>query len=268
MKIFKTTLCCCIAAAIASCSSDDPAPGLQPNLPGNNEVHVQRITHSGNIEGCYDWTFAYNGTRLAAAVGCLYNPTSVDIEYTSNLYYGPTTVSIANTGNLSMEVSLDANYHITYLTVNKDEYRFIYNEGRLTQWEKSVKDVNFGAEVSRARGYIEYENGDLKTITYSENNDDPTIYYCTPSTTFNTNGLLPEMISKQLGCFGFEHLYYAGLLGKATRHMVKTIQVDYPEESNMQDYELNFNYATNKEGQIKLCTFIVNGEAASTNYEY
>ena len=71
-----------------------------------------------------------------------------------------------------------------------------------------------------------------------------------------------------MGCFGFEHLYYAGLLGKATKHLVQTIQVDYPDEAKKDDFTVDFNYSTNKEDHIQLCTFILNGEAASVNYTY
>ncbi len=254
---------------MAACSSDEPTPVLlQPSLPGSSEVRVKSITHRGNINGCYDWQFGYSGTRLVSASASLYNPASVNIQYNSQLIYGESTVGISNSGNLSMGITLDESHRITYLTVNKDEYRFVYNEGRITSWDKIVKDVNFGADVSRARADIEYQNGDLKTITYYENNDAPTYYHFTPSETLNTNGLLPELMSKQIGCFGFEHLYYAGLMGEATKRLVKSIEIDYPEESGMQDYSLHFNYSVNKDGHVELCTFTYNGEAARADYTY
>lgn len=258
-----------IATLMASCSSDEPTPALvQPTLPGSSDVRVKSITHRGNMNGCYDWQFAYTGTRLTSASATLYNPTSVNIQYGSQLIYGENSVSIVNTGNLAMGLTLDENHNITYLTANKDEYRFVYNEGRLTAWDKIVKDVNFGADVSRARADIEYVNGDLKTIAYYENNDAPTYYRFTPSDIPNTNGLLPELMSKPFGCFGFEHLYYAGLMGNATKRLVKSIEIDYPEASGHQDYELHFNYSVNKDGMVELCTFTYNGEAARADYTY
>ena len=269
MKQKLTSLCIGITMLFTACSSDDPVPVLmQPTLPGTNDVKVKSITHRGNISGCYDWQFGYLGTRLTSASANLYNPTSVSIQYASQLIYGSTSVSILNSGNLTMAITLEENHYITYLTVNKDEYRFVYNDGRLVSWDKIVKDVNFGADVSRAHADIEYNNGDLKTISYYENNDAPTLYHFTPSELINTSGLLPEMVSKQLGCFGFEHLYYAGLMGKSTKRLIKTLQIDYSDESNMQDVELNFNYSTDKNGNVELCTFIYNNEAASANYTY
>lgn len=128
--------------------------------------------------------------------------------------------------------------------------------------------MNFGAEASHASARIEYKNGDISMITYSENNDAPIYYRCTPSSYYNVNGLLPETISKQLGCFGFEHLYYAGLLGKPSQHLLGSISVDYPAGMNKKDYKVDFNYSVNKQNQIQLCTFILDGEAVSVNYTY
>lgn len=270
MKILRTSFCVALAALMFSCSSEEPAPipNLQPKLPGSTENHVKSITHSGNIEGCYDWNFTYKDSRLTSATGTLYNPTTVAIQYTSNLLYSPDTIGIKNTGDLAMKVVLNSDNCIEYLLVNKDEYRFVYSEGRLVSWNKTIKDLNFGAEALHAYGSIEYNEGDIATITYAENNDDPTYYRCAPTAIYNTDGLLPETLSKQMGCFGFEHLYYAGLLGKATKHLVKSVQIDYPDEAKKDDYSVEFRYSTNKSDQIELCTFILNDEAVSVNYVY
>lgn len=270
LNFLHTACSLVIAAFLASCSSDEPAPtlNLQPHLPGNGTKPLKTIVHSGNIHGCYDWNMVYVDNRLTSATGLLYNPTSVAVEYSSSLTYSPDTVGVKNTGDLVMKITLNSDKLIETLLVNKDEYRFVYSEGRLVAWDKTIKDLNFGAEALHARATIEYRDGDIATITYSENNDDPSYYRCTPSAYYNTNGLLPETLSKQMGCFGFEHLYYAGLLGKATKHLVQTIQVDYPDEAKKDDFTVDFNYSTNKEDHIQLCTFILNGEAASVNYTY
>lgn len=270
MKLLHTTACLVVAAFMVACSNEEPAPkpNLRPDLPGSTETHIRSVVHSGSIEGSYDWEFEYVDERLVGGKGSLYNPTSHEVEYTSQLTYTPDNVTIANSGDLQMNVTLDENNFIETLTVNKDEYRFFYADGRLIAWEKTLKDINFGAEALHARGAIEYKDGDIATITYSENNDDPTYYHCTPSSLYNTNGLLPETLSKQMGCFGFEHLYYAGLLGKATKHLVRAIQIDFPEEAKREDYQIEFSYSTNREEQTELCTYNINGEAASVNYTY
>ena len=229
---------------------------------------VAKELKDGDIVSLYDWEFEYIDGRLVGAKGTLYNPTSHEVEYTSQLTYTPDSVTITNSGDLLMNVTLDENNCVESLTVNKDEYRFFYAGGRLIAWEKTLKDINFGAEALHARGAIEYKDGDIATITYSENNDDPTYYHCTPSSLYNINGLLPETLSKQMGCFGFEHLYYAGLLGKATKHLVHIIQIDFPEEAKREDYQIEFSYSTNREEHTELCTYNINGEAASVNYTY
>lgn len=270
LKLSHAAFCLVMAMFYASCSSEEPAPApnLQPNLPGNSTNPVKTILHSGSIQGCYDWNFVYNDDRMTSATGVLYNPANVAVEYTSRLTYSPDTVGITNTGDLSMKITLNSDNLIETLLVNKDEYHFVYSEGRLVAWDKTIKDLNFGVEALHARAYIEYKDGDVATITYSENNDDPSYYRCTPSAFYNTNGLLPETLSKQMGCFGFEHLYYAGLLGRATKHLVQTIHVDYPEEAKKDDFKVDFNYSSNKEDNIQLCTYILNGEAVSVNYTY
>jgi hypothetical protein len=48
-------------------------------------------------------------------------------------------------------------------------------------------------------------------------------------------------MSKQLGCLGFEHLYYAGLLGRPTTHLVKSISVSFPDGSQ-NNYKTEFSY--------------------------
>ena len=57
-------------------------------------------------------------------------------------------------------------------------------------------------------------------------------------------------------------------MGKATKHLVKAIQIDYPDEAKRDDYQIEFNYSTNKGDQTELCTYTINGEAASVNYFY
>jgi hypothetical protein len=258
------------AVLVASCSSEEPVPqpDVQPNLPGNGDAHVKTIVHSGNIQGVYDWNFEYKDMRLTAASGILYNPINVPVQYSSYLTYGKDSITIRNTSSMVMKVTLNADNLMESLLVNKDEYRFTYSDGRLVAWQKTINDMNFGAEASHASARIEYKNGNISKVTYSENNDAPIYYRCTPSSYNNVNGLLPETISKQFGCFGFEHLYYAGLLGKPTQHLLECIEVDYPSGMNKEDYKVDFKYSVNKLGQIQLCTFVLDDEAVSVNYTY
>lgn len=163
MKLLHTTACLVVAAFMVACSNEEPAPkpNLRPDLPGSTETHIRSVVHSGSIEGSYDWEFEYVDERLVGAKGSLYNPTSHEVEYTSQLTYTPDNVTIANSGDLQMNVTLDENNFIETLTVNKDEYRFFYADGRLIAWEKTLKDINFGAEALHARGALNIRTGTL-----------------------------------------------------------------------------------------------------------
>ena len=268
----KKNLCFCFLCCglvFTSCTSDDdPIPYVQPELPGHGIKPIKSIVHSGNVNNCYDWQFHYDGTRMVAADGSQYG-TLTPFAYRSYLYYTTQDVSVTNSNNMGMKLALNNELNITLLNVNMDEYTFTYNNKKqLVKWEAVFKDANFGAEASRAKANITYANGNIAKIEYAKNNDNPTVYTFTSAMAKNVNGLLPETMSVALGCYGFEHLFYAGLLGAPTENLVKTIEVDYPEESGLVDYTLNFTYATNSEGNTSLCTFKYNDEAVSVNYEY
>ena len=267
-KIFSLCFLAC-GLIFTSCSSDeDPIPYVKPQLPGDSTKPIKTIVHSGNINNCYDWQFHYDAQRMVAADGFQYN-SSMPNNYTSYLHYSTQSIEVTNSNTMSMKFALNANFNITLLNVNKDEYTFYYNEdNQLIKWEALFRDANFGAEVSRAKADITYTNGNISQITYIKNNDDPIIYTFTAANNKNINGLLPETMSPMLGCYGFEHLFYAGLLGAPSKNLVKTITVDYPEESDLEDYTLNFTYSTNHEGNTTLCTFKYNDEAVSVNYGY
>ena len=106
--------------------------------------------------------------------------------------------------------------------------------------------------------YTENENNPLNTVTLT----------FTPDERLNVNGLLPEGVTRQMGCLGFEHLYYAGLMGGPTTHLVKKVEVKhalYPER----DYTLEFEYSADVAGRnVVLCNFRYEGQPASVTYKY
>lgn len=69
---------------------------------------------------------------------------------------------------------------------------------------------------------IEYMNGNFSKITYMGPDGAKITVSFTASDLQNRNGVLPELVGKELGCLGFEHLYYAGLLGRSSSNLVKT----------------------------------------------
>ena len=72
-------------------------------------------------------------------------------------------------------------------------------------------------------------------------------------------------MSKQLGLLGYEHLYYAGLLGRPTANLVKSIAFEFEDASR--NYTLDFDYSL-RSGNIELCNYYTpDGSPASVNYD-
>ncbi len=269
----KLTFYFALALTIGSftaCGDDNPAPlpPIQPTLPAtNNAANVTVIKHNGNAPDCYDWIFNYADERLTSAEGTTYrknNPTS----YTSTITYHPDNISVSNSGNRPMDITLNNAKLIEEMTVNKDVYTFHYNNGRLSAWTKEVNDDNFGASVFKSNATISYDaNGDLSLISYTENDNPVVTYRFTPDKELNRNGLLPETVFNAMGCFGFEQLFYAGLMGRPTTHLVKKIVVTGHQDPN-KNYTVEFEYATDDNEDITLCNYAYKGVVASVTYGY
>lgn len=257
-------------AALASACSDDEAPAMKPTLPADGGALVKSITHMGNVPPSYDWAFTYSSDRLVKAEGTSRNPsTSIDMHYsyTSSLKYGPKSVNISNSGNEKIEVVLNTSGLIEKMTVNKNTYEFYYRDLRLIGWSKTIFEESFGnPTLYTASATIEYDDGDLSRIVYTENNLQQEILTFTPSSITNRNGLLPELASKELGCLGFEQLYYAGLFGRPTIHHVQALSVEYPLNET-ENFTANFEYST-RGGNTVLCNYHYKGQPASVSYQY
>jgi hypothetical protein len=263
---FRFPLLATLAFALYSCSSDDYEPSIELELPAEGSSRVRSITHEGSLPYVYDWKLNYNDKYLVAAEGNLVGDT--ENMYSSYLSYTPETVLINNPKGPQMEAIMDADGNIVQLTVSKDVYNFVYTNGYLTAWDKTVRDMNFGGNVSSASGKLKYSAGNLVRIEYVENNGNPTIITLTPSTTLNKNGLLPVTLSLQMGCFGFEHLYYGGMLGKASKNLVKRVVVDDPK-GTANDFAIDYTYSVSATtGDTELCVFTYRGQAATAIYKY
>lgn len=259
--------------SLAACSGDDaPVPAMRPQLPADGGAPVVSIKHVGSVLSSYDWDFVYSDKRLVAATGVVRDP-SPDIDrsftYTCQLGYGPASVSVGNSNGTVTDVRLNSAGYVERMTVNGNIYEFRYMDGRLVGWNKTVFENSLGpAAQYRSSADIEYLNGNLSRIVYTEAGNVPVTITFTPSDIVNRNGLLPETVSKELGCLSFEHLYYAGLLGRPTTNLVKTVSVDYPETAPGQDYTIEFEYNV-QGGNTVLCNYHTpDGNPASVNYGY
>lgn len=267
MKLHLPLFAALVATLSACNSSDDHAPLLQPDLPAVGKSRVCSITHEGSLPGVYNWTLAYDATRLIAASGTLIG--DMQNGYRSALYYTSSGVTIVNADGPKMEALFDIDGNIVQLMVNKDIYHFSYTDGRLIAWDKTVRDMNFGGNVSNASGKLTYQGDNLTRIEYVENGGNPTVYSLTPSAVPNHNGLLPALLSGQMGCFGFEYLYYGGMLGKPSSHLVANIKVDSSRGEEF-DYEIAYSYSSAPTtGDITLCNIsYADNQTAAVIYKY
>lgn len=82
----------------------------------------------------------------------------------------------------------------------------------------------------------------------------------------NVNGLLPETASKIMGCEGFEYIYYAGLLGRGTQNLVKSITVKHSKEEEETVYEFFYNFDYNQ--NVTTCSYGKGSQTVVVTYKY
>lgn len=279
IKICKlNSLCYFVVIAMsvlsfASCGDDDNNSNFKPTMPANGGDNVVAIRHLGGVTTTYDWNFWYSNNRLVSAKGVARDASDeLDQKYTyeSWLGYGPDYVNIKNSGKENIQVFLNSQGYIEKMEINeRDLYEFYYRDGRLSEWTITEYSDHFGhGNVYVSNAVVEYQNGDLYKITMTEPNNIPVEYHFVASLHLNLNGLLPVAMSKQLGCLGMEHLYYAGLMGKPTEHLVESVTVTHPVELKEQDYSMTFSYHIQNKNTV-LCNYTTpNGNTASVSYQY
>ncbi len=264
--LFLATALLAGATLQTACSDDDPQL-LQPNLPANGGSDVTKITYNGTVTDGYNWTFTYSGKRLcqAKAVRLTSDGTPTGFGYTSTLSYGPGTVAVTNSSGEKITITLNAKNFIEKMQVNLNVYTFDYDsDGRLVRWRKQyVEDAMGQISDYVVTGEISYSNGDLKKIVYTEPDNKPTTLTFTNTDKDNRNGILLPTISKEMGCAGFEHLYYAGLLGRPTRHLVASVSYDY---TNGKDEDKTDTFVYGGIQNTTTCTY--NNSTVTVLYEY
>ena len=257
-----------------SCGSDDTEP-LRPELPATTGRYVRSITRLGSVESGYDWQFTYSGGRLTQAVGTLRDASSsIDrsFSYTSRLSFGTRSVSMDNSSGEKVKIKLNARGYVQEMTVNRNIYRFEYNDaGRLSAWSKTAFEESLGQvqqyNSSATIGYT--ANGALSQITYNGTDSRRVLVNIENGTEANVSGILPPTLSREMGCLGFEQLYYAGLLGKAPSALVQSVTYSYPDaQPSVPDATTTFEYGYHL-GNVTLCNYhVATGGVASVSYGY
>ena len=260
-----------LALCLLAACSDDEGSGFQPTLPATTGSNVVTIEHLGSVSSSYDWQLTYQNGRLTKAYGILRDEDSEldkSFYYTSKLSYSRRAVSVTNTSDEDVSLSLNSSGYIEEMTVDRNIYEFSYTNGRLTGWEKTVFESSFGQATQYvSSATLTYSDGNLKTISYSGADGEEALLTFTSTQIQNVNGLLPVAVEQELGCLGFEHLYYAGLLGKATTNLVASVAYTFENDST-QNYTMEFEYST-RGGDVVLCSYHnQDGLVASVSYTY
>lgn len=270
------TACCMAGAALmglTSCAGDDdPAPEpFKPQLPGAGGSPLRAVRHHGDVMSCYDWELGYEAGRLTTATGTLRDPDAANdgsFSYTSAFTYGANHVAMTASSGEQISMTLNASGYVEKMSVNRNEYYFSYTDGRLAAWTKTVVESSVGQIVTyKSSATITYDNGNLARIVYTGVDNVPVTLTFTPSVLPNRNGLLPEAVGRELGCIGFEQLYYAGLLGRPTVNLVKSVAATgYTDASK--NFTIDFDYST-QSGNTGLCTYHTpTGGLVSVTYGY
>lgn len=268
------TLACTIMLGLTACSDDDAPEAIKPTLPAPEGMNVRTISYVGAFTDCYDWTFSYNSGRMLNATSVLHQAGSESdngLTTKFSLSYNNKGVSLKNTTKgVSFPTQLNSLFHIEKMTEGEDVYTFNYTDGLLSSWRKKVVKTSSmgGTTTMETKGEITYDaNGDLKKVVYTAEQGQQAIVLFTLSDKENICGLLPPFATKELGCAGFEYLYYAGLLGRPTAHLVERIEFVYPDDEEAgQTVTLSYNM---KGGKVQLCNFVTsNGQPGTVLYTY
>ena len=241
-RFFATLLVITLCAGFTSCGNDDDNDGGNIISKG---APVVSIVRTGNVPEEMDWHFIYSDGKLTSAQGQLiYFGQSDDKENYGISYQG----GIQFTGDYADEISkieTDKNGYITFIKTTDDtEINYEYTaDGYL----KSVTERG----TDKGRDYV-----NTAIITYSNG--------CYE----NKNGVLPELISESLGCFGHEFIYYAGLLGKPAQKLVKSMSESYRYDNVYNNESYNFSYSFDELGNVVLCQYLYDNKNVIVKYGY
>ncbi|MEG1580047.1 MAG: DUF4595 domain-containing protein [Bacteroidaceae bacterium] len=270
---FRSSFAMLTITVLAACSSDHDAPNIRLTTPNTTGKELIEVTHSGNLPAMFDWKLDYSSNKqLVSGVGAYRFGTTSEKGYNATLQCTSKTLLVKTKKNEKITILLNSKNLIEQMNVNGNEFSFSYTNGYLTQWTEIVRKTDLGGTTSyTSSAAIAYDNnGDLRSIAYMKNGDYPkyvrTLSF-TSSDRLNVNGLLPEGVSEEMGCLGFEYLFYAGALGKAPNHLIKSVSVVNTEQPEL-DYTLDFSYVADTNGNVTYCSYFYKNLPAGATYKY
>ena len=259
-KIFYAPLLSVAVLMFSSCSDSD-SPTLASNIYTPNSSgfsSVKSISRSGVFDDSYDWDFYYRNDNMIEAYSRLATGISGQYEGKEIYYklkYGTRDVTVRTNGD-AVDLILQ-NALVSQAVSGNTTYSYNYSMGYLTSWNVIYKNSGFGEETTKgASSVITWNDGNISSIVYIPSADASNKFYTYTfqySNELNNNGLMPEVASRALGCFGLEYLYYSGMLGRGTKNLVKSVTV----ENSMDPDDVvtyTFNYRMNA-GNVVMCSY-------------
>ncbi len=225
---------------LSSCSGDDDTTIDKyintPNFDGS--LSVSSIKRSGVSQNAYDWTFEYNSKgNMVNAKSTLQDPLEIaGVENVYRISYGTSNVSVWTSADNPVQFSVNDACLLATAKSGNTEYSYFYNEeGRLMGWKSVNYNTGFDETSTNAsKAELLWDNGNLVTVVYTplvNIPDEYITYHLEYGSEWNDNGILPEIDTKALGCRGFEFMYYAGMLGKATKNLISRVMVTYSKDT-------------------------------------
>lgn len=248
MKKFTVLL---MSLLIFGCSDDDNATVEDDNGQWAIVLNETVISDSNPVERTEKFLFE-NERLLQHSVKQRYF--AEEITHEVNLTYFNNLV-IATTDGLTLVYTLNSEgfaSHCVYESPSQNRiYRFSYSiDGYLTDIIESID----GTEFSSAS--LTYENGDLTSVSSNLNGYESKYIY--ESGEESSNYHLPCLGLLELHPFTFHiEALYAGLLGKAPRHLTAKSSPVLEEKSNDKEYT-QYSYAFDDKGnptQMKCRTY-------------
>lgn len=266
--LFKSVLSTFALLMLFSCSGDDHEVSLSDFIMTPNTKTANRltsVTRSGYFESAYSWNFVYNRKNLKSATSVLqYGNTGEETEPLKySLSYGSREVKVSTSGEpVALRVGSDG--LLSSASSGNTTFNYSYSDGKLIAWNSLYQIHGFNGVVTKgADAVLTWRDGNLQKIVFTPVTDAANKFYTFEFTYYgdklNNNGLLPELISEAMGCKGAEYLYYAGMLGKSTTNLVKTMAVTHST-----DVEKNASYSFYYEQNmydVTLCSYQKDGVA-------
>lgn len=190
-------------------------------------------------------TFYYNGSQsLPSNVMPTRASSDYDVimeikedEYETIIYY----------------LTLNSDGFVTHAVETYSEYGSEFDEGDILDFEynsdghltKMIQDYDYDDET-----VIEWQDGDITRVNFidgesSSENFTATVYYTNSTHTTKVENKGCVMFYDETFCVDIDHLvyaYYAGMLGKATKHLPMSLIQNYPEYGDSDTYEFNWEF--------------------------